>query len=166
MSGIEPIHISLPGPVRGKGRHRSRIAKAKDGRQFISNYSDKPTVSYEGMLRSVAYVEMDCARLLDGPVMVKILAVFAVPASWSRRKRAEALDGTIRPTVKPDWDNIAKLTDALNGIVWADDKQVVSATVRKVYGERPGLHIEVLPIITQPARAPGETAPLFVEATS
>ena len=166
MSGIEPIHISLPGPVRGKGRHRSRIAKAKDGRQFISNYSDKPTVSYEGMLRSVAYVEMDCARLLDGPLMVKILAVFAVPGSWSRRKRADALAGVIRPTVKPDGDNIQKCCDAFNGVIWRDDAQVVTWTGRKVYGERPGLHIEVLPIITQPARAPGETAPLFAEVVT
>lgn len=164
MSGIEPIIIRLPGPVRGKGRHRSRIAKARDGRTFIANYADSQTRSYEGMLRSAATVEMDGARLLDGPVLVKIVAVFAVPTSWSRRKRTEALDGITRPTVKPDWDNIAKLTDALNGIVWEDDKQVVSATVRKVYGERPGLRIEIIPIVPEPARAPVLPSPgLFAE---
>ena len=30
MRDSAPITISLPGPVRGKGRHRSRIAKARD----------------------------------------------------------------------------------------------------------------------------------------
>lgn len=150
--------------MRGKGRHRSRIAKARDGRAFIANYSDTATKSYEGDLRAAADDAMDGRRLLDGPVLVKILAIFPVPGSWSRRKRADAIEGLVRPTVKPDWDNIAKLTDALNGVVWADDKQVVTAAVRKVYGERPGLHIEVIPIVPEPARAPVLPPPgLFAE---
>jgi len=99
-------------------------------------------------------------------VLVKLVAIFPVPASWSRRKRADALAGVIRPTVKPDGDNIQKCCDAFNGVIWRDDAQVVTWTGRKIYGERPGLHIEVLPIITQPARAPGETAPPFVEAVT
>lgn len=159
----DAIHISLPGPVRGKGRHRSRIAKARDGRSFIANYADSATRSYEGMLRTVASDAMHGRPLLDGPVLVKLVAVFAVPTSWSRRKRAEALDGLIRPTVKPDGDNILKCCDALNGIVWRDDAQVVTATVRKVYGERPGLTIEVAPIVTRPVLAPIAAVPLFAE---
>lgn len=154
MSGIDPIVITLPGPVRGKGRHRSRIAKARDGRTFIANYADAATRSYEGMLRTVAAAVMGGRPPIEGPVLVKLVAVFAVPASWSKRKRAEALAGLIRPTVKPDGDNILKCCDALNGIVWRDDAQVVSAAIRKVYGERPGLTIEVTPIICTPlARA-------------
>ncbi len=164
VSGIEPVVIRLDGPVRGKGRHRSRIAKARDGRTFIANYADTATKSYEGMLRAEASDAMDGRPLIDGPVLVKIVAVFAVPASWSKRKRADALAGVIRPTVKPDADNIMKTIDSLNGIVFRDDAQVVTATVRKVYGERPGLHIEIIPVVTQSVVAPVEPAPLFVEA--
>lgn len=163
VSGIDPVSIHLPGPVRGKGRHRSRIAKARDGRSFIANYADTATRSYEGMLRAAAADAMDGRPPLDGPVLVKILAVFAVPASWSRRKRAEALDGITRPTVKPDGDNIMKCCDALNGIVWRDDAQVVAWTGRKVYGERPGLSVEVVPIVMRPVLAPVGAAPLFGE---
>jgi Holliday junction resolvase RusA-like endonuclease len=68
---------------------------------------------------------------------------FAVPGSWSKKKRAQALAGAIWPTVKPDADNSLKLTDALNAIVFCDDKQVVIATVFKCYSERPGLSIEI-----------------------
>lgn len=40
----------------------------------------------------------------------------------------------LRPTVKPDCDNIAKnINDALNRIVYNDDKQIVSLTVNKFY---------------------------------
>jgi Holliday junction resolvase RusA-like endonuclease len=54
------------------------------------------------------------------------------------------------PTVKPDWDNYAKLVcDALNGIVWRDDAQIISAVVTKSYVPanmvitRPGYEIKV-----------------------
>jgi hypothetical protein len=33
--------------------------------------------------------------------------------------------------------------DALNQVVWRDDKQVTHATVVKQYGERPSLKIEI-----------------------
>lgn len=50
-------------------------------------------------------------------------------------------------TVKPDADNIAKLVlDALNGIAYADDKQVVGLTTIKhdrVRGIEPQTHITV-----------------------
>lgn len=157
----EPVIISLAGPVRGKGRPRfARVGN------FVRTFTDAPTRSYEGRLSDAAAEAMDGRASIAGPVLLKLVAVFAVPASWSRRKRADALAGTLRPTVKPDWENIAKLTDALNGIVWRDDAQVVTATVRKVYGERPGLFLEVIPIIPQPVRAPVEAAPLFAEAAT
>lgn len=166
MSSTDPVSIYLPGPVRGKGRHRSRIAKARDGRTFVKNYPDPETESYEAQLKFYAERAMDGRPLLDGPVLVKIVAVFAVPASWSKRKRAAALDGVIRPTVKPDGDNIMKTIDSLNGIVWRDDAQVVTWTGRKVYGDRPGLCIEVIPIVHEASRATATTAgamPLFRE---
>ncbi len=49
----------------------------------------------------------------------------------------------MRPTVKPDWDNLGKVTDALNGIVWEDDKQVVDGQVIKYYDREPRLEIVV-----------------------
>jgi len=130
--------IELPGPVRGKGRPRA--ARVGPG---VRMFTDAATRSYEGMLRDAGARAMAGAAPIDGPLLLKLTAVFAVPSSWSRRARAAALSGETRPTVKPDADNIMKLTDALNGIVWVDDKQIVSATLRKVYGERPMLRLEV-----------------------
>ena len=73
---------------------------------------------------------------------MEIVAVSAVPASWSQKKRAEALAGVIRPAVKPDFDNVAKLyCDALNGIVWQDDKQIVDGRCIQCYGQQPGVLI-------------------------
>lgn len=49
-----------------------------------------------------------------------------------------------RPIGRPDIDNYAKLVaDALNGIVWVDDSQIVEMHCCKIYSERQGLHIQV-----------------------
>lgn len=80
---------------------------------------------------------------LAGPVAVEIVATFAIPASWSKRKAAEHLH---RPHCqKPDGDNLAKsVLDALNRIAWADDGQVYQISVRKVWGlaDQTVIHVE------------------------
>ncbi|WP_422446219.1 MULTISPECIES: RusA family crossover junction endodeoxyribonuclease [unclassified Endozoicomonas] len=77
---------------------------------------------------------------LTGALAVLLLAVFPIPASWSKKKKQEAEAGMVRPAVKPDFDNVVKLyCDALNGIVWEDDKQIVDGRCIKVYGQRPGV---------------------------
>lgn len=64
--------------------------------------------------------------------------------SATKANRELMLTGKIRPTVKPDWDNIGKLvSDALNGIAYDDDKSVVDAVVRKYYSDRPRTQITV-----------------------
>ena len=78
---------------------------------------------------------MDGARLLDGPLRVDVLAVFDIPASWSKKKRGEALAGRVWPTGRADIDNVLKAPlDAFNGIVWNDDKQVVVACIKNATG--------------------------------
>lgn len=49
-----------------------------------------------------------------------------------------------RPTVKPDVTKIIRSTeDALTGIVWRDDAQIVTQTAEKFYGTRPGVRVSV-----------------------
>lgn len=47
-----------------------------------------------------------------------------------------------------DFDNLAKgIADALNGVVWNDDRQVCSHFFRKYYSAKPFVFIEVLELI-------------------
>lgn len=135
--------IFLPGPPRGKGRPRMRVVNARSGRSFASVYTDAKTRNYEGMLRQTAHLAMRGAPLLTGPLRVTVHALFPVPASWSRKNRADALSGFVRPTGKPDCDNLGKEIDALNGIVWHDDSQVVDMRIIKSYSDKPSLQIAV-----------------------
>lgn len=133
-----PVLIDLPGLPRGKGRPRFAM---RGGRP--STYTDDKTRSFEGALRQAAQVAMAGRPPLECAVVMDMRAVFPVPASWSKKKQAEALAGMLRPTGKPDADNLLKVSDGLNGIVFRDDAQVVRAVVEKRYGTFPGLHIEV-----------------------
>ena len=129
--------FQVPGPVRGKGRPRF-------GKEFA--YTDAKTRSYEALIAFHAHEAMAGAALLDGALSVAAFVYIDPPASWSKARRARALAGQELPTKKPDLDNCIKaLMDALNGVVWHDDVQVVNLDVTKAYAAAPGLHVAIEP---------------------
>lgn len=131
-----PIVIAMDGIPAPKERAR------KGSRGHF--YTPSKTRKRENDLGWLANTAMRGRQIITGPVSVTILAVFPVPASWSRAKRAGALLGAIHHTSKPDADNVWKLaTDALNRIVFKDDAQACETRVFKRYGEKPSLTIEV-----------------------
>jgi Holliday junction resolvase RusA-like endonuclease len=82
----------------------------------------------------------------EGAVRVRIEARMPIPGGWPVWKQEAALAGMIRPTSRPDADNVAKLVlDALNrsGRFWRDDAQVVELTSLKWYGAAPETVVEV-----------------------
>ena len=73
---------------------------------------------------------------------VRIIAYYEIPKSTSKKKRREMLEHRIRPTKKPDWDNIGKIVcDSLNLVAYHDDSAVVDAQVRKFYSETPKVDV-------------------------
>jgi Holliday junction resolvase RusA-like endonuclease len=76
--------------------------------------------------------------------LIALTAYCSIPASWSQKKRQAAMKGRVRPTIKPDADNVLKgCCDAINGVVWVDDKQAVRVGVEKWYRDLPGLVVIV-----------------------
>lgn len=132
------VYFFVPGKVQGKARprfsHRSGTV-----------YTPGKTKSYERQIAE-AY-EAQSGPCFEGAVMVIIEAVFSIPKSWTRAKKADAAAGKLVPG-KPDIDNILKVVlDGLNGIAYEDDKQVVMTQCKKVYADttRPaGLQVHVL----------------------
>ena len=132
------MYIVYGEPV-GKGRPRF----AKRG-NFVSTYTPQKTKTYEDEIRMMARAAMGSSEPLETPVTVAIYIRVGIPASYSKQKRKDALAGTIKPTKKPDLDNIAKaFLDAMNELVYLDDKQVVGLHVTKVYAETPAVEVMV-----------------------
>jgi Holliday junction resolvase RusA-like endonuclease len=106
-------------------------------------FTPAKTRRYEDLIRLEAGRVMEGLDQLQGALSVKIRAFIPMPQALAKHKTkgplAEA--GDLRPITRPDCDNMAKCVDALNGIVWHDDAQVVSLTVDKFYSARPRLEL-------------------------
>lgn len=135
MSGA--IEIVVLGVPRAKERPRA----TRDGHV----YTPEKTRAFEAVLRYAAERAMGDRGPLDGPLDVAIEIRMPIPRSWPRRRQEAARAGRERPTKKPDWDNFAKVCDALNLVVWVDDAQVVEGRVSKHYSDKPGTWITVRP---------------------
>jgi Holliday junction resolvase RusA-like endonuclease len=123
------LTVTIPGILRGKAR--PRVTKAGHA------YTPAATVSAEAWVRqcTLDQVGQPC---LDGALSVQIAVASGVPPSWSKKKRSAALNNAVRPTGKPDIDNLIKtIGDALNGIMWRDDSQIVMLQARKFYATEP-----------------------------
>ena len=135
MFGWGPIlRIVLDGDPVAKGRPRF---SPKTG----AVHTPEKTLRYEDRLAWAAQAAMIDRDLFTVALAVEIAVYKSVPESWSTKKKALALEGKLRPTVKPDLDNYAKCVDALNKKVWTDDSLIVDLTVAKWYSDRPRLEI-------------------------
>lgn len=148
------ISIHIPGTPTAKARPRF---SRKLGRAFTPA---KTRVAEETLaaralvaLRAVGVVEP-----LRGPLSLSALFALPVPPSWPAWQRTAALAGAFHPVAsRTDVDNYAKaLLDALNGILYVDDVQVVSLRAEKQYRAVPGiaLSVAVLAQAEKPARHP------------
>jgi Holliday junction resolvase RusA-like endonuclease len=134
------VAFVIPGPAIGKGRPKF----ARRG-NFVTAYTPEKTASYENLVKLAAHRAMNGRETIAVAVSCNILVEVETPASWSNKKRMSALSGALLPTSKPDLDNVAKgILDAMNDIVFKDDKQVVVLTVSKRYSEQSRASVEVV----------------------
>ncbi len=88
-----------------------------------------------------AYLRVSGAEQMEGPPLEGPLSVVMVferpkPASYSKKRWAW--------TGRPDTTNLAKLVeDALTGIVWLDDAQIIMETIIKRFAPTPGITVVV-----------------------
>jgi Holliday junction resolvase RusA-like endonuclease len=74
--------------------------------------------------------------VFEKPLRAEIEVYKQMPKSFSKIKKQRAIAGEIRPLTRGDVDNYSKnILDALNGIVYPDDKQIVELSVKKFYSE-------------------------------
>ena len=130
--------FEVEGKIKGKGRPRfSKFGK------YVKTYTPEDTVSYENLIK--LQFKMSCGNWYSElPLRMKITAIHGLVKSASKKSQAKMLSGEIKPTKKPDADNIVKIIcDALNNIAYKDDTQVVDLQVKKIYGETEKVIVEI-----------------------
>lgn len=79
-------------------------------------------------------------RPADAALKVNLTFTFIRHKSVTAKKRPH-------PNVKPDLDKLVRaVLDALTGVAWRDDAQVVAIEAVKVYGDAAGLTCELSPV--------------------
>ena len=131
------IAFTIPGQPVAKGRPRACIRGGK-----VATYTPDNTARYENLVKLAAQEALKGLPPIGGAVALEVKVFLAVPASWPKKKQAEAVAGTVRPSGRPDADNLLKsVADGMNGVVFADDAQVTSCLVQKRYDTAPRVEV-------------------------
>lgn len=135
------VKFTVPGEPQGKGR--PKFSRLKNG--GVSTRTPDKTVFYENLVKTEYENQCPGRRYPDGTMLdMRVIAYYGIPKSVSKKKRAAMLAGTIRPTKKPDNDNVLKvIADSLNDIAYKDDAHIVDSQVRKFYDEIPRVVVTI-----------------------
>ena len=139
------VKFTVGGAPFGKQRPRHN-------RYTNTTYTPKETINHEALVAMIYRMQYGQTKFEPRvPLKITVRAYMSIPKGATKAKRKLMLEGTIRPTVKPDWDNIGKLVaDALNGVAYDDDKCICAAIVEKFYSDAPRTEIEVTECVVNP----------------
>jgi Holliday junction resolvase RusA-like endonuclease len=86
-------------------------------------YTPAKTRSYEALLKALSLKHRP-EKLIEGPIDLRLVFFLTKPKTSKNRL----------PIVRPDLDNYIKaVKDALNGVFWKDDSQIVFIEATKMY---------------------------------
>ena len=133
------IQFTVPGPVQAQERPRfRRVGKG------VSTHDAPKSKSYKELVKLVAW-DNKPQKPISGAIKLTV-DVYLVPPKNLHTKPKQALiaSGALRPTKKPDCDNLVKgIKDGCSKIIWNDDAQIVEMIVRKFYDMQPRAEVTV-----------------------
>ena len=132
------IIITIPGEPTGKARPR---VFNRGGKSMA--ITPEKTVMYENLIK-MCYVDQGGHFFGESPLNMHVTAYYTIPKSASKKKVVMMRSAEIRPTKKPDIDNVIKcIADSLNGVAYKDDSQIVTIRADKFYGEIPSVVVQI-----------------------
>lgn len=139
---MDPVTFHVPGKPQGKAR--ARTVHSPNVNHTLS-YTPEKDLLYENLIKNRFLNQAGGFYIERGnSVTLRIVARFLPPKSTSKKKQQQMLEGDILPLKKPDMDNIVKVVaDALNGVAYHDDTQIVLVEAKKVYSAIEGLDVTV-----------------------
>lgn len=125
------------------------VGFTKSGAHFVRD-SAKGSAQWKRTVAQKAGEVMEGGDLLAGPLALTV--TFHVPrpkGHYGTGRNAGSVRSSAPeyPTTRPDTTKLLRaIEDALTGIVWRDDAQVVVQTARKLYGSPARVEITVHPM--------------------
>lgn len=130
--------IIIPGEPQAQQRPRARQAGGR-----VIMYDPPKSKNYKKFVATMAKQQWPHDPI-ESAIALQIDIYRPIPKSISNIRRERKENKEILPIVRPDASNYAKgIEDALNGIVYKDDSQIVDARIRKFYSINPRVEIQV-----------------------
>ncbi len=131
--------FTILGDPRGQGRPRTAVIK---GHAVV--YDSKEDRENKGNIRAQVASQAPHCFEKGKPLRLSISAFFGRPQSHFRTNGQVKDSAPVFHTSRPDADNVMKaVKDALKGVCWHDDAQIVEERIGKVYGDNPKMIITV-----------------------
>jgi len=131
------VSFTVYGKASPAGSKAIRYTKEK--RPYITDVTGDDGKRWRANVAQMAGIVMMGTELFEGPVRLSLMFVIPRPKGHYRSGRfaGELRQNVPRfPTKKPDLTKLVRgVEDALTGIVWRDDSQVVEQFNRKIWGE-------------------------------
>ena len=123
------------------------VPKGSKTRTRYGVRDDNPNVKpWEARIAAAGHDALDGGELLDGPLSVMVDFYFSRPTGHfgTGRNAGQVRAGApVHMVTKPDLDKLVRALDALSGIVWRDDNQVVALVAAKHYGTPQRLEVSI-----------------------
>lgn len=135
------MKFTILGKPKAKGRPRLSTYGG-----FARAYTPQDTVEYENLIK-LSYLQACNGQEpidFEKPIVMTINGYYSIPKATSKKRKAEMLNGIVRPCIKVDCDNLAKIiADSLNSVAYKDDTQIVDMYIHKYYDEQPRVEVEI-----------------------
>jgi Holliday junction resolvase RusA-like endonuclease len=165
---MDPIAFSVYGTPQTAGSKKAFVVKSKNGGRPRAVVTDdnKRSKPWKDQVAQQAGLAMRRRELLRGPLEMRLVFHVRRPQGHFGR-RGLLPSAAAYPITRPDLSKYTRaVEDALTGVVWHDDAQVVRQILEKHYGQPERVEICIRPLESQVSELPiAEQTSLLVEST-
>lgn len=143
---MQEIKFVVLGEPQGKGRPRFVTRyNPETKKSFGKARTPEETIVYENLVKTEYNRQCDGFRFPDDAMLdMRIMAFYSIAQSKSKKKKEAMRNYEIRPTKKPDADNVIKvIADSLNQVAYRDDAQIVDTMFRKFFSDKPRIEVSI-----------------------
>ncbi|AJP12687.1 RusA family crossover junction endodeoxyribonuclease [Clostridioides difficile] len=127
------VNFTIYGEPVGKERPRFNLATKR-------TYTPNKTKSYEELIKWL--YQSKVKHYFEGYIKMTLRCYYSIAKSNSKKIKEQKRNNVLRPSKKPDIDNVIKVVaDSLNGIAYKDDTQIVEVVASKYYSDKPRVEV-------------------------
>ncbi|MCC0701504.1 RusA family crossover junction endodeoxyribonuclease [Clostridioides sp. ES-S-0049-02] len=133
------INFTIDGEPIGKERPRMNTYTKR-------TYTPNKTKHYEELIKWL--YQSKVKHYFEGYIKMTLRCYYSIAKSSSKKVKEQKRNNVLRPSKKPDIDNVVKIVaDALNDIAYKDDTQIVEVVASKYYSDKPRIEVVLEDVI-------------------